>query len=110
MSQFKALLSGKSGATANTERENRIFYWPGARFDASLLIQSLIMVGMQVALLKIALDHRPAPSNKGGEAGLPFAPPEGVFTQRPYNFWQWRSPKPLSLTKEETSAWKYRKG
>ncbi|UKZ57855.1 hypothetical protein TrVGV298_011716 [Trichoderma virens] len=73
----------------------RIFYWPGARFDASLLIQSLIMVGMQVALLKIALDHRPAPSNKGGEAGLPFAtPPEGLFTQRPYNFWQWRSPKP----------------
>ncbi|KAK4069769.1 uncharacterized protein Triagg1_6899 [Trichoderma aggressivum f. europaeum] len=72
----------------------RIFYWPGARFDASLLIQSLIMVGMQVALLKIALDHRPAPSNKGGEAGLPFAPPEGVFAQRPYNFWQWRSPKP----------------
>ncbi|KAL7949115.1 hypothetical protein V8C42DRAFT_313340 [Trichoderma barbatum] len=72
----------------------RIFYWPGARFDSALLIQSLIMVGVQVALLKIALDHRPAPSNKGGEAGLPFAPPEGLFAQRPYNFWQWRSPKP----------------
>ncbi|RFU73664.1 pq loop repeat [Trichoderma arundinaceum] len=64
----------------------RIFYWPGARFDSALLIQSLIMVGMQVALLKIALDHRPAPSNKGGEAGLPFAAPEGIFSQRPY--WQ----------------------
>ncbi|TFB04970.1 PQ-loop repeat-containing protein 1 [Trichoderma ghanense] len=72
----------------------RIFYWPGARFDSSLLIQSLIMVGMQIALLKIALDHRPSPSNKGGEAGLPFAAPEGLFAQRPYNFWQWRSPKP----------------
>ncbi|PTB41925.1 uncharacterized protein TrAFT101_008967 [Trichoderma asperellum] len=72
----------------------RIFYWPGARFDSSLLIQSLIMVGMQVALLKIALDHRPAPSNKGGESGLPFAAAEGLFSQRPYNFWQWRSPKP----------------
>ncbi|KAK5993242.1 Scramblase ANY1-like protein [Cladobotryum mycophilum] len=73
----------------------RIFYWPGARFDTSLLIQSLIMVGVQVALLKIALDHRPAPSNKGGDAGLPFTGGEGVFTmQRPYNFWQWRSPKP----------------
>ncbi|KAL7903602.1 hypothetical protein HDV63DRAFT_364626 [Trichoderma sp. SZMC 28014] len=72
----------------------RIFYWPGARFDSSLLIQSLIMVVMQVALLKIALDHRPAPSNKGGEAGLPFATAEGLFSQRPYNFWQWRSPKP----------------
>ncbi|PNP48324.1 hypothetical protein TGAMA5MH_00607 [Trichoderma gamsii] len=72
----------------------RIFYWPGARFDESLLIQSLIMVGVQVALLKIALDHRPAPSNKGGESGLPFAAAEGLFSQRPYNFWQWRSPKP----------------
>ncbi|KAM0518620.1 hypothetical protein ACHAPE_004384 [Trichoderma viride] len=64
----------------------RIFYWPGARFDPSLLIQSLIMVGVQVALLKIALDHRPAPSNKGGESGLPFAAAEGLFSQRPY--WQ----------------------
>ncbi|KAH6611062.1 hypothetical protein Trco_001082 [Trichoderma cornu-damae] len=72
----------------------RIFYWPGARFDSSLLIQSMIMVGMQMALLKIALDHRPPPSNKGGEAGLPFAAAEGLFAQRPYNFWQWRSPKP----------------
>lgn len=78
--------------------DNRIFYWPGAKFDSSLLIQSLIMVGVQVALLKIALDHRPAPSNKGGESGLPFAAAEGLFAQRPYNFWQWRSPKPLSLT------------
>lgn len=73
----------------------RIFYWPGARFDASLLVQSLIMVGMQFILLKIALDHRPSPSSKGGE--MPFAGGEadGWFGgARPYSFWQWRSPKP----------------
>ncbi|POR35039.1 Putative membrane protein, partial [Tolypocladium paradoxum] len=75
----------------------RIFYWPGARFDTSLLAQSLIMVGVQMLLLKIALDHRPAPPTKGGEAGLPFAGAQhdGIFSaQRPYNFWQWRSPRP----------------
>lgn len=90
----RALLSDGSGTRLMQKMDNRIFYWPGARFDSSLLLQSLIMVGMQLALLKIALDHRPPPSNKGGEAGLPFAAPEGLFTQRPYNFWQWRSPKP----------------
>ena len=60
-------------------------------------MQSLLMVGMQLILLKIALDHRPAPSNKGGEAGLPFTgtQQQGIMGgQRPFNFWRWRSPKP----------------
>lgn len=55
------------------------------------------MVTMQLILLKIGLDHRPAPATKGGEAGLPFAgaAQDGIFNaERPYNFWQWRSPKP----------------
>ena len=74
----------------------RIFYYPGAQFDTSLLIQSFIMIAIQVVLLKIALDHRPGPSSKGGEAATPFATArEGEFgLARPYNFWQWRSPKP----------------
>ncbi|PFH55067.1 hypothetical protein XA68_10857 [Ophiocordyceps unilateralis] len=75
----------------------RIFYWHGARFDTSLLIQSLIMVGMQLVLLKIALDHRPGPSSKGGEASMPFVGGQHdnlLSAQRPFNFWQWRSPKP----------------
>lgn len=75
----------------------RIFYYPGARFDSALLIQSFLMVGMQLLLLKIALDHRPGPASKGGDAALPFAgaSKEGFFErQRPYQFWQWRSPKP----------------
>jgi solute carrier family 66, member 2 len=74
----------------------RVFYYPGARFDTSLLVQAFIMITIQLVLLKVALDHRPSPSSKGGEAAIPFAASrEGsVGAQRPYNFWQWRSPKP----------------
>ncbi|KAF8861176.1 hypothetical protein BDZ45DRAFT_800144 [Acephala macrosclerotiorum] len=74
----------------------RVFYYPGAKFDISLLIQSFIMIAIQLVLLKVALDHRPSPSSKGGEAHLPFVGArEGEFgVSRPYNFWQWRSPKP----------------
>ena len=82
---------------ADITRRYRIFYWPGARFDTSLLVQAMLMVGMQIVLLKIALDHRPGPSSKGGEAAVPFsaASQDGMFNiQRPYNFWQWRSPRP----------------
>lgn len=77
----------------------RIFYYPGAHFDKALLVQSIFMVLVQLALLKIALDHRPPPPSKGGEAAAPFAgvgagQSSGLFATRPYNFWQWRSPKP----------------
>ncbi|KAK0739571.1 hypothetical protein B0T21DRAFT_362886 [Apiosordaria backusii] len=72
----------------------RIFYYPGAKFDIALLIQSLVMTAMQVILLKIALDHRPAPSSKGGDAAVPFAKINEKERKRPFNFWQWRSPKP----------------
>jgi solute carrier family 66, member 2 len=55
------------------------------------------MIAMQVVLLKIALDHRPPPSSKGGDAAAPFsaAHETNIFSRkRPYSFWQWRSPKP----------------
>ncbi|KIM99631.1 hypothetical protein OIDMADRAFT_200780 [Oidiodendron maius Zn] len=73
----------------------RVFYYPGAKYDTSLLIQSLIMIVMQLMLLKVALDHRPSTS-RGGEASTPFAAhKDGDWGfQRPYNFWQWRSHKP----------------
>ncbi|KAM0435161.1 hypothetical protein ACHAPT_003251 [Fusarium lateritium] len=73
----------------------RIFYWPHAQYDTSLLLQSLLMIIVQIMLLKVALDYRPPPPSKGGEAGLPFAgADETLFGfQRPYNFWQWRSPR-----------------
>ncbi|KAH6636983.1 hypothetical protein F5144DRAFT_569332 [Chaetomium tenue] len=70
----------------------RIFYYPGAKYDSALLVQSCVMVAMQVILLKIGLDHRPAPYSKGGDAAVPFA--RVNESQRPFNFWQWRSPKP----------------
>lgn len=77
----------------------RIFYWPGAKFDASLLVQSLIMVVVQLILLKIALEHRPLPATRGGQGSAPFSGLEGggpgpFAIQRPHNFWQWQSHKP----------------
>ncbi|EJT80495.1 PQ loop repeat protein [Gaeumannomyces tritici R3-111a-1] len=75
----------------------RIFYYPGAQFDQALLVQAVTMVAMQTILLKVALDHRPGPSHKGGDAAAPFASSQGGALQdfkRPYNFWQWRSHKP----------------
>jgi len=74
----------------------RVFYYPGAKFDTALLIQSFIMIVIQLVLLKVALDHRPSPSSKGGEAAIPFAGPRDRDFEipRPYNFWQWRSHKP----------------
>lgn len=80
-----------------TSHTHRIFYYPGAKYDTALLIQSLIMVGVQIVLLKVALDHRPAPSSRGGDAAVPFAKAQDEEFQRPYNFWQWKSPKPYVL-------------
>lgn len=74
----------------------RVFYWPGARYDTALLIQSFCNIFMQLILLKIALDHRPAHSSKGGEAAVPFAGTQDGHSgfRRPYGFWQWRSHRP----------------
>jgi hypothetical protein len=71
-----------------------VFYYPGAKFDTSLLIQAFIMIVIQLVLLKVALDHRPGPSSKGGEAANPFSGAADWGFTRPFNFWQWRSPKP----------------
>ncbi|KAL2179092.1 uncharacterized protein P884DRAFT_276172 [Thermothelomyces heterothallicus CBS 202.75] len=70
----------------------RIFYYPGARYDNALLAQSCVMVAMQVVLLKIGLDYRPPPYSRGGDAAVPFARVNEM--RRPFDFWQWRSPKP----------------
>ncbi|KAH6686256.1 PQ loop repeat protein [Plectosphaerella plurivora] len=73
----------------------KLFYWPEAHFDNSLLIQAIIMIVVQVILLKIALDHRLPPSSKGGEAAVPFAlAGQEEEYRRPFDFWQWRTPKP----------------
>lgn len=74
----------------------RVFYYPGARYDRALLIQSFVMIVMQLVLLKVSLDHRPPHSSRGGEAAMPFAGSRDGDSgrSRPYNFWQWKSPKP----------------
>jgi hypothetical protein len=72
----------------------KIFYWPGARFDTSLLLQAAFTIIMQIALLKIALDHRPPPSS----APFAGAADGGSGFRRPFDFWQWRSPTPYWQT------------
>ncbi|MCJ1465788.1 hypothetical protein MMC07_004407 [Pseudocyphellaria aurata] len=63
----------------------KIFYWPGARYDITLLVQALLMVGVQLLLLKVALDNRPAWRGEGPFRGV--AEGDG----RPWGFWRWRS-------------------
>ncbi|RPB03531.1 hypothetical protein L873DRAFT_1633082, partial [Choiromyces venosus 120613-1] len=81
----------------------RCFYWLGADFETSLLIQSILMIFVQLLLLKVALDHRPSThpprspptptiSPTSTSASAPFPPYPSA--PRPYNFWQWPTQKP----------------
>ncbi|KAF2871252.1 hypothetical protein BDV95DRAFT_495263 [Massariosphaeria phaeospora] len=63
----------------------KVYYWFGAHFSTSLLVQSLLMIIVHILLLHIALTNRPAPSH------LPFQP---AAAKRPFDFWQWRSTRP----------------
>ncbi|KAJ4377295.1 hypothetical protein N0V83_000119 [Neocucurbitaria cava] len=65
----------------------KVFYWFGAHFSTSLLVQALLMITVHLLLLHVALTHRPPPSH------LPFQPSERKLN-RPYDFWQWRNPRP----------------
>lgn len=50
------------------------------------------MIFVQLLLLKVALDNRPAPGIKGGIEHAPFS--EHEDSGRPYNFWKWKNTKP----------------
>ncbi|KAF2125268.1 hypothetical protein P153DRAFT_434367 [Dothidotthia symphoricarpi CBS 119687] len=63
----------------------KVFYWFGAHFSTSLLIQALLTIAVHILLLHVALSHRPAPTH------LPFQHSASI---RPYDFWQWRNPRP----------------
>ncbi|KAJ4293373.1 hypothetical protein N0V90_008656 [Kalmusia sp. IMI 367209] len=63
----------------------KVYYWFGAHFSTSLLIQALLMINVHLLLLHVALSNRQPPSH------LPFQP---ASAKRPYTFWQWRSPRP----------------
>jgi len=72
----------------------KIFYWLGAHYDISLLIQAMVMIVMQCLLLHVALTHRP-PLQIQHTPFTTAAARIGTFLEdRPYQFWQWRSPKP----------------
>ncbi|KAJ4322510.1 hypothetical protein N0V94_002386 [Neodidymelliopsis sp. IMI 364377] len=67
----------------------KIFYWFGAHFSTSLLIQALLTIFVQVLLLHVALTNRPASAH----THLPFQH-TAAPRRRPYDFWQWRSTRP----------------
>ncbi|KAF2754670.1 hypothetical protein EJ05DRAFT_479110 [Pseudovirgaria hyperparasitica] len=63
----------------------KLFWWLGSRFAYSLLLQAILMILVQVALLQVALTYRAPPSH------LPFQQQQ---TRRPYDFWQWKATRP----------------
>ncbi|OCK97323.1 PQ loop repeat protein [Cenococcum geophilum 1.58] len=64
----------------------KVYYWFGAHFSTSLLLQSILMITVQLLLLHVALTNRPAITHH-----TPFQP---APTPRPYDFWQWRMARP----------------
>lgn len=75
----------------------RVFYWFGAYYSTSLLVQAVIMIVVQLILLKVALDNRPPLGVKDGLEHAPFsgyASDAPLTFTRPYSFWQWRSSRP----------------
>ncbi|TDL23645.1 hypothetical protein BD410DRAFT_143564 [Rickenella mellea] len=56
----------------------RCFFWLGNRFEFALLLQSVLMILAQLALLYICMRFRPrtSPENLG-------------LSSRPFSFWQW---------------------
>jgi len=58
----------------------RCFFWLGDRFELALLIQSILMILAQLALLYICIRYRPITSSEA--LGI---------SSRPLSFWQWRT-------------------
>ncbi|PKY03892.1 hypothetical protein P168DRAFT_290999 [Aspergillus campestris IBT 28561] len=71
----------------------KVYFWFGDNYSISLLVQAIVMIGVQMVLLKVALDNRPSPGAKDGIEHTPFAQLDAADT-RPYEFWQWKSARP----------------
>lgn len=71
----------------------KLFYWLGAHYDTSLLLQAIIMIGVQLLLLHVALTNRPSAASM---LSTPFSAAEPAYQPlpRPYGFWQWRPHRP----------------
>ncbi|KAL4870255.1 hypothetical protein BDV12DRAFT_63702 [Aspergillus spectabilis] len=74
----------------------KVFYWFGDHFPTALLAQAVIMIAVQLVLLKVALDNRPAPGQRSGLEHIPFSSDDKGFV-RPYDFWQWKNARPYWL-------------
>ncbi|KAJ5672759.1 hypothetical protein N7507_001886 [Penicillium longicatenatum] len=72
----------------------KVFYWFGEYYSKALLAQAMVMIVVQSALLKVALDNRPATGAKNGIEHTPFSSGNNSGLTRPYDFWQWKSTKP----------------
>lgn len=79
----------------------KIFYWFGAYYDTSLLIQACLMIIVQTILLKVALDNRAPTGSRGGVEHRPFSAysadsvlEDVMAGKRPFNFWRWNNAKP----------------
>jgi len=86
--------------------DTRVFYWFGAYYDKSLLIQAILMIFVQTILLKVALDNRAPMGASGGLEHVPFSGynTEGIIEEltsgrRPYNFWRWNTAKPYVFSR-----------
>lgn len=82
----------------------KLFYWFGAYYDTSLLIQACLMIVVQTVLLKVALDNRPPSGTRDGVQHRPFSAytadsilEEITSGKRPFNFWRWNNAKPYFL-------------
>jgi hypothetical protein len=71
-----------------------LFYWFGAYYSFPLLVQAVVMIGVQIILLKVALENRPPPSLKDGIEHAPFSGQAHSGFKRPYDFWQWKATRP----------------
>ncbi|KAF2455550.1 hypothetical protein BDY21DRAFT_365309 [Lineolata rhizophorae] len=77
----------------------KVFYWFTAHYDTSLLLQSVLMILIQLLLLHVSLRHRPSPtahapfSNPDAHAGSSPSEPL-LFFPRPFRFWRWKPARP----------------
>ncbi|KAJ5689317.1 hypothetical protein N7462_003709 [Penicillium macrosclerotiorum] len=74
----------------------KVFYWFGEYYSKALLAQAVVMILVQMALLKVALDNRPAIGAKNSIEHAPFSGADDGF-KRPYDFWQWKNTRPYWL-------------
>ncbi|BEI92985.1 uncharacterized protein CcaverHIS019_0506130 [Cutaneotrichosporon cavernicola] len=73
----------------------RVFFWLGERFELALLVQSVLLIISQLALLWICLYYTPLPApgiaigDEEEADELLDHEEEEIKPSRPFNFWQW---------------------